>query len=297
MVRIVHVNDVAGQASAIRYHMRHSHPLQVVVSRIHGDPFLISDQYQFNAQLPNYPRVAAIRKYDWHLWWQSRKADIIHAHGITTNSARRSWIMRRVLAGKKFILHYHGSDMRTIDLEQRRWFEEHAVAVLCSTPDLLADEFGHAVKPTLIHTMVNPKPFEMVRAAKNNRGLCCLKQGQLVGDTLDFLADNGYRDVHWQFVRRTYEKPQPDDDHPRVHRENHNHMDMPWRLSQYEYFADVYQHDGTWLDTRSIAGIEAALAGCKVVDIHGKIHGREIASEHLPVNVIPKIQAIYDRIM
>ena len=292
-MQVLHVNDTASQASMIRYYMREPYD-QTVVATANMDPFRKSDLYDERRDgVPNYPHCSGKLAYFWRMLRGIRRAGIIHTHSIMSSKRHRPMIMRRMLAGRTFILHYHGGDIRITPYAVRRWFERNAAAVLVSTPDLL--EYECAVRPVWLPTIVDPDLFADVRAARNGRGLCILKSNQTVSYTKKILNETGHGDIEWTFMRRPNNEPMPDD--AATTRTYIPHFKMPLILSGYEYYADISAPDNTPADARSLTGIEAALVGCKVLDIHGNTYDRSIADMHLPGHVIPKLRDIYAGIL
>lgn len=293
---IVHINNVAAQASMIRFYMPPDRYRNIIVAAARNDLHRIADQYESSdhVSIPNYPMLANKPFYLYNLWREARRADIIHAHSIVS-SKRYLPILRRLLAGRAFIMHYHGSDVRMTSAKVRRWFEQNATAVLVSTPDMLS--LHYAAPPVLVNTMVNVKMFSHVKACQNGQGLCIMKAYQSVSETMERLRAAGYGDIDWTFVRRPPVDLTQEDRKHGVRLQGIPYASMPRHLAAHEWYADIAIEKGKLLDARSITGVEAALAGCKVVDGHGKVHGPEIAEPHLPTRVIEHLVSVYDGIM
>ncbi len=67
-------------------------------------------------------------------WRLFANADVIHIHGGIWTSQLAFGLLRRVLRGKVFVVHLHGSETRTgLGLHHLGW----ADAIVCATPDLL----------------------------------------------------------------------------------------------------------------------------------------------------------------
>ena len=227
---------------------------------------------------------------------EKRNIQLFHCHSIISSRKYRPWFFKHIiLPGRQFILHYHGGDIRKVPTKMRRWFETHAAAVCVSTPDLLEFDFYLDEEPILLDTMFDETLFRPADIPTNNNGLCILKAYQSADKTLDILTETGHGDVNWQFIRRK-NYAAPIGIVPVLFNET-SHDTMPHLLGRYEWYADISMDDDRVMDARSITGIEAANMGVKVVDVHGKVYGSEIAIPHRSGTVIPKYQKLYQEIV
>ena len=285
---VVHIGATAGIVSMLLRYLP-EYKIKVVALK-QNDPFYMSNVHGLDWSA----RITS--KYLWAVvaWLYAQSADLIHRHGVVSDTHRRWFFLRHILRNRPFILHYHGSDVRNNSFILRRPWEQRAQAVLVSTPDLLEQEY--AVEPTYLPTMVDTELFTKREVSSNNFGLCCLKATQTIPETLTILKDLGHDDIDWRFVRRTYHRPHPTDTGFAVKCLNIPHATMPRWLSSYEWYADISMADGQLLDARSLTGLQAAAVGCKVLDAHGNVL-TDLPEQHRPANVRKQLLSIYHNIL
>ena len=237
-----------------------------------GDPYgHVQTQHKANVRV--FPNRS-------HLWYgccilRALAADIIIMHDPEHNYPIPPWFRC-----KPVIVYWHGTTLRTSSLEQRQKWERLARAILVSTPDLLEQP---TQKPSrLLPAAIDTNHFKRHPPGDPNRGFCRLKRGQDPKHTMNIISDMGYGDsITWDMLPYYAGIP---------------HVDMPTRMADYGWYADINIINGTVTHSNSLMGIQAACVGCKVLTSTGDI------LEHVPKDrhaesVIPKLDAILQNVL
>ncbi len=129
-MRILHLNNLANVAVELRDAQRRQGHEAVVVNTYKGSlPLNYPDDWRVYDESGLWGRLG----YRLTLYHLIRWADVVHAHGGFWHRG-----IARLMGGKRFLIHYHGSDVRLSPPgEGARRCEGFADRVLLATPDLL----------------------------------------------------------------------------------------------------------------------------------------------------------------
>ena len=292
--RIVHINNIAGQSSLIaHFMMREDYPYRhEIVSHSAGDTFRLSTRY------PRGRWTNMKGRFRWFIAAAILKsqlgADLTHAHAVVAGNNVRHRLYNLAVCGKKFILHYHGSDVMYNPPETRAALERKAAKVVVSVPDLLDYEF--AARPVHVRTLIDPAVWGRRPVPSNNRGLCIMKPFQSPKKTLEILRGMSYGDIDWEFRRLPHRPAHPDD---RV--TNTTSMFVPPdrmadHFASYEWYADISLSGDHQMMRVNTAGLQAACVGCKVITPDGDIL-TGLPPEHDPSSVCRLIDGLYREVL
>ena len=237
-----------------------------------NDPFDFYKYYHYNI----------MGKYNIIFNMIKDNADLYHLHGLSKSIKH----LKRIRRNKKYIIHYRGTDVRKNSFEFRKQNEKHTDAILVSTPDLL--NYDYTIKPIYLPNPIDTELFHNTSYTdtKSNTALIHLKKDQTKEDTLEWLKSNGYGDldITWitQSERNTTKKTE--------------YCKVSELIKKYEYYIDIYiQSDNKSKQPNkafSVLALQFIAMGKKVIGHDGKIHA-SLPEEHLPSNVIKKLDSIY----
>lgn len=211
---------------------------------------------------------------------ESRKYDILHIHDFD----RIVPILKRIYPKKKVVLHYHGSRIRGKWRDREKYWSR-ADAIIVSTKDLLEDApQGTIHLPNPVDTDI----FKPLNINRKRKGLVIIKSRRKhVWSKLKKLADELARKMGLTYdVIFTDDTPIP-------------YQEMPLLLNSYEYYLDLhhgYTENHLLIKEISKTGLEALACKTKVILWNGSIL-TDLPSEHVPENVVIKLQKIYESII
>jgi len=132
-MNILHIGNVANVSSILAKAQRAMRHQATVVAINEGGTFL---NYAEDWRFFDRPGLLSRAAYRAFLLSLIKQADVVHSHG----GFWHRWVARYLkLRGKRFIIHYHGDELRFYARgEGARRCEGFADAVLYSTPDLYA---------------------------------------------------------------------------------------------------------------------------------------------------------------
>ncbi|NKX53850.1 glycosyltransferase [Arthrobacter mobilis] len=157
--KVLHLYDAADVgATLVRYGRRQHLPWRQFNTVPPADAALLPDP-------PNGPGRRARRLLAEAYWQAARAAGILRADLLHVHSGSRLGIVRS-RPHRPFVLHFHGTDIRTQYYDPARrpvlqWGADHAAAVLYSTPDLRPH--AQAARPDALY-LPNPADLEELPA-------------------------------------------------------------------------------------------------------------------------------------
>lgn len=300
-MRILHVWDQAGVASVMAKYQRLRGDDSRVIKISSVDKYGINQFYQdYNFSVNSEEFVAKCTE-------KAENADVIHVH-----SAADILISLRKKFGKskKFILHYHGTDIRGTDqlgesrtnqlgeksksqsnlayalflnakmrarkiLRKRRHLKAQrlADAIIVSTPDLLQ----WVTNCTYLPNPVDVDHFKPGRIYEKKNALTFNTELTDIGWALDYCRDNSINlDIE------VYDRA-----HSPI-----MYANMPNFLRQYTVYVDIRYINETLLQALSKTALEALACGLKVLDYRLE-YRQGLPVEHDPKNVISSLSNIY----
>jgi hypothetical protein len=301
-MRILHVWDQAGVASIIAKYQRLRGDDSKVIKISSVDKYGINHFYQ------DYNFFVSSEEFLDKCIEKAERVDVIHVHSnidILLN------LYKKFRRSKKFILHYHGTEIRGTDqpgeresdrrvesrtsqmnivyrlflrakrrarriLRKRRHLKAQrlANAVIVSTPDLLR----WVTNCTYLPNPVDVDQFKPQRIYEKKKNALTVKTE--VTNTkwaLDYCRKNNINlDIE------VYDRVQ----NPMIY------ANMPNLLRQYTVYVDIKSVNGTVLQALSKTGLEALACGLKVLNYRLE-YSEGLPVEHDPKNVVSKLSNIY----
>jgi glycosyltransferase involved in cell wall biosynthesis len=296
-MRILHVWDQAGVAFELaKYQRLRGYDSNAIMAREF-------DKYGISRFYKEYVIDTTREEFVQRSLDEARSADVLHIHSRSDMVFK---FRKRFGNSKKIILEYHGSDIRGIkkqelphrsklsDLAVRGIFtyrrmrdrilriqlnaQRMADAVMVSTPDLL---------PLVSNAIYLPNPVDTDHFTPDKVSLKPERAHALTMDTeaidirltLDYCKKNNVKadiDVYNRIKNPIM------------------YGDMPTFLKKYALYVDVRYVDGRILENLSKTALEALACGLDVLDY--KLDRRHsLPSEHIPMNVISRLESIYLR--
>jgi hypothetical protein len=305
-MRVLHINDQAGVACVLaKYQLRNGIESKVLSNNT-IDKFGILKFYK------DYVNVVKPIDFVDHCIVEAKDVDIIHIH---SNEILVFKIRKAFGNSKKIILHYHGTDIRGLDkknsekpilqnmknknklflrkIKKRLWLiksgyyksfsveaQNLANEVLVATPDLL----------TLLHNAnYLPNPVDLDHFSKknnyreqkyNNNALTIHTETGDIQKTLEYCNINNIN-----LKINVYDRTKK----PLLYEE------IPNFLKQYDIYVDIRVVNGKILENYSKTALESLACGLKVLNYKLE-YVDKLPEIHNPVNVVNKLQVLYNRI-
>ena len=305
-MRVLHINDQAGVACVLaKYQLRNGIESKVVSNNT-IDKFGILKFYK------DYVNIVKPIDFVDHCIAEAKDADIIHIHSNETLVFK---IREAFGNSKKIILHYHGTDIRGLvkkkseksilqnmknknklflrKIKKRLWLikrgyyksfsveaQNLANEILVATPDLL----------TLLHNanyLPNPVDLDHFSKKNNNKeepkyNINALTIHTETGDiqkTLEYCKINNIN-----LKINVYDRTKK----PLLYEE------VPNFLKKYDIYVDIRVVNGKILENYSKTALESLACGLKVLNYKLE-YVDKLPEIHNPVNVVNKLQNIYNR--
>ena len=266
-MKVLHIWNTAGIAGFIAQAMDELHGTRsTVLMRSSCDPYgctVHGENYEGRASVFLLRCLAQCFFYD-----------VIHVHGL---EGLVPWI--RMLTRRPVFLHYHGSNIRGLWAEKKR-FWKYAHEIFVSTPDLLE---GAPEGTTYIPNVVNEKLLDSILVLKK-----------------DYLEGVALHDRRWadeeahEYARKHGFEI---NEYSRTVTEGVPHFDNLKRLAKYEAYIDVKRDfpgygDGEILRAHSLTGLEALYLGLKVIRWDGELV-EGLPNRHRAEEVVATLYKIY----
>jgi hypothetical protein len=271
-MRVLHIWNTAGVAGFIAQAMDELHGTRSkVMMRSSHDPF------ECTVHGKNYEDRASvfILRCLAHCFF----TDVVHVHSM---EKLVPWIKR--LTRRPVFLHYHGSIIRGLWPEKRRYWR-HADEIFVSTSDLLE---GAPEGTTYIPNVVNEKLLDQIKFPPRSRFV----NGKPVA-----LHDSRWADeeAHEYAEKHGYEIL----DYSRTLTEGLPHIENLKRLAEYEAYIDVKRDfpgygDGEILRAHSLTGLEALYLGLNVIRWDGELID-SFPNRHRAEEVVATLYRIYGK--
>ena len=273
-MKVLHIWNTAGIAGFIAQAMDEIHGTKSkVMMRASCDP------YGCTVHGENYDERASIflLRCLAHCFFN----DVIHVHGLEGLVPWIRWLTRRPV-----FLHYHGSDIRGLWADKKR-FWKYAHEIFVSTPDLLE---GAPEGTTYIPNVVNEELLDYIKYLRRDLGHIKRCAGVALHDRR--WADE---EAHEYARKHGYEINY----YTRTETEGLPHVENLKRLAKYEAFIDVKRDfpgygDGEILRAHSLTGLEALYLGLKVIRWDGELID-SFPKRHRAENVVGLLYWFYGR--
>lgn len=309
-MRILHIWDQAGVASVLaKYQQLQGHQSKVI--RIGGENH---DRYGIYNFYNQYVVTFDLEQFVQKSIEEAELADIIHVHSKSSVFLKVRNKFSKT-SKKKFILHYHGSDIRGIDKHlQSSLMTRHpqslglasmlykperiakrvlgmpttikqlnskaqtlADEVIVSTPDLLELVPGATYLPNPVDTD-HFKP-DLTQTSKSKEALTMETEVSSASQTLSYCKKNGIN-LDIEVYDRT-KAPIP-------------YSEMPQFLKGYGVYVDIKFVNNTILQALSMTGLQALACGLTILDYQLTFRHR-LPAEHDPANTVSQLSDIYSR--
>lgn len=293
-MRILHIWDQAGVACILaKYQEQLGHKVKVL--RISNyDPYGI---YNFYKKYVSYANESNFYQL---CLKESLNADIIHIH----SRIDILFLLKQRIMEAKFIMHYHGSELRGLkknSVFSRPLFDipkymikefknsrtlhkknKHAQylanAVLVSTPDLMK----YVIKDNaeFLHNPVDTDHFNGDGYDSNNNSFFTFNTESTseIAWIINFCKKNGIANL--KVIDRTKNPV--------------SYGDMPSLLKKFGVYVDIRYVNFRILQNLSKTALESLSCGLKVLDYTLNIR-KGLPKEHMPDNVIARLEKIYER--
>jgi hypothetical protein len=289
-MRILHILDAAGVACIYsKFQQTKGHESKVIWNKDVGDKYGIYDYYK------DYIINVSRAEFTERCLWEGKNADVIHVHGYIDILFK---LHKKFHKSKKFILHYHGTDIRGLNRQMlphrsrlsdtvirlKRLYRKKighskaqklADAVCVSTPDLL---------PLVRNGIHIPIPIDTYHFKPDNNSSVELKEAFTVNSevtniqwALDYCKTNGVN-LNIEVFDRTK--------NPIMYK------DIPDFIRGYKTYVDIRYVNDTVLENLSSTALQSLASGLKVLDY--KLRFRQgLPPEHNAVNVVSQLSGIY----
>ncbi len=289
-MRILHILDAAGVACIYsKFQQTKGHESKVIWNKDVGDKYGIYDYYK------DYIINVSHAEFTERCLWEGKNADVIHVHGYIDILFK---LHKKFHKSKKFILHYHGTDIRGLNRQMlphrsrlsdtvislKRLYRKKighskaqklADAVCVSTPDLL---------PLVRNGIHIPIPIDTYHFKPDNNSSVELKEAFTVNSevtniewALDYCKKNGVN-LNIEVFDRTK--------NPIMYK------DIPDFIRGYKTYVDIRYVNDTVLENLSSTALQSLASGLKVLDY--KLQFRQgLPPEHNAVNVVSQLSGIY----
>lgn len=289
-MRILHILDAAGVACIYsKFQQTKGHESKVIWNKDVGDKYGIYDYYK------DYIINVSHAEFTERCLWEGKNADVIHVHGYIDILFK---LHKKFHKSKKFILHYHGTDIRGLNRQMlphrsrlsdtvirlKRLYRKKighskaqklADAVCVSTPDLL---------PLVRNGIHIPIPIDTYHFKPDNNSSVELKEAFTVNSevtniqwALDYCKKNGVN-LNIEVFDRTK--------NPIMYK------DIPDFIRGYKTYVDIRYVNDTVLENLSSTALQSLASGLKVLDY--KLRFRQgLPPEHNAVNVVSQLSGIY----
>jgi glycosyltransferase involved in cell wall biosynthesis len=299
-MRVLHIGDQAGVAFILAKYQG-LQGLESKVVKISGnDKFGIDNFYQDNPVF--VPKEVMLER----LLAEITRAEIIHIH---SNEDILFMLRKKFGKSKRFIMHYHGTDLRGIctqKLPHRSWLSDQAVrsiyayraikdklflskerrnlraqeqadAVIVSTPDLL--ELCSRDDAYYLPNPVDTDHFKVDPTSENGKkeALTIDSEATNIQHTINYCKRNNV-----EVEIETYDRT----------RRPIAHSEMPNFLKKYRIYVDIRFVDNQMLENLSKTALEALACGLSVLDYKLAVR-RGLPSKHDPMNVVKTLSTIY----
>lgn len=232
---------------------------------------------------------------------EANVSDIVHIHSRTD----AFFYLRKKLSPKpRIVMHFHGTDLRGIKQNQKKWplrnffassiknyrrsivrkrsnalVEKFADKVLVSTPDLLSHVNNGSV---LLHNPVDTEHFnEKQNHTSNEHAFTFATESKSVKNwIIRICKKNGIDNL--DVVDRT--------------KNPIKYFAMPDFLREFGIYIDVLYINNKLIKSNSKTGLESLACGLRVID-HGLEPKYGLPVEHQPINVVQKLESIYQEIL
>jgi hypothetical protein len=289
-MRILHILDAAGVACIYsKFQQIKGHESKVIWNKDVGDKYGIYDYYK------DYIINVSHAEFTERCLREGMNADVIHVHGYIDILFK---LHKKFHKSKKFILHYHGTDIRGLNRQMlphrsrlsdtvirlKRLYRKKighskaqrlADAVCVSTPDLL---------PLVRNGIHIPIPIDTYHFKPDNNSIVELKEAFTVNSevtniqwALDYCKKNGV-DLNIEVFDRTK--------NPIMYK------DIPDFIRGYKTYVDIRYVNDIVLENLSSTALQSLASGLKVLDY--KLQFRQgLPPEHNAVNVVSQLSGIY----
>lgn len=302
-MKVLHIHDQAGVACILAKYQRINGMKSKVLSSYRTDKYGIFKYYK------DYVDIVEQNNFVETCISEAKNADIIHIHSLEELVVK---IRKRLGNSKKIILHYHGTDLRgrkdqnflnigniktkiillaykiikRLRLLQMGYYRSLQVEsqklsnnILVSTPDLLS---------LLPNANYLPNPIDVEHFSKdnisknklNNTALTIKTESGDIEKTLKYLEENNIN-LKIDIFDRTKT--------PLLHEE------IPNLLKRYDIYVDIRIVNGKLLENYSKTALESLACGLKVLNYKLE-YVYKLPEVHNPINVINKLQKIYNQI-
>jgi len=261
-LKILNIHSIGAGTPIIAKFLRKRGHLVEVLTRVGSEPWGIGESY---GERKDKGRT---RYFYLKCLLHARNYDIIHIHDYFHLVSPFRTLYRR----KKIILEYHGTSLRITPEKIRKKVESKCNRILVSTPDLL--DYGNYL---LNRVPVDMDHFAPRKIPKNNSGLIFIK-GELTPVFVEkFLKSKGFSIKLDSVIKKQKKIP---------------YKDMPSFLSEYEYYVDIWLHQGKPVNALSGTALQALALGLKVIRGDLNIIDK-FPEEHLPEKVVDKLEKVY----
>ena len=289
-MRILHILDAAGVACIYsKFQQTKGHESRVIWNKDVGDKYGIYDYYK------DYIINVSHAEFTERCLQEGKNADVIHVHGYIDILFK---LHKKFHKSKKFILHYHGTDIRGVNRQMlphrsrlsdtvirlKRLYRKKighskaqklADAVCVSTPDLL---------PLVRNGIHIPIPIDTYHFKPDNNSIVELKEAFTVNSevtniqwALDYCKKNGIN-LNIEVFDRTK--------NPIMYK------DIPDFIRRYKTYVDIRYVNDTVLENLSSTALQSLASGLKVLDY--KLQFRQgLPPEHNAFNVVSQLSGIY----
>ncbi|HEY7227660.1 MAG TPA: hypothetical protein VH481_06000 [Nitrososphaeraceae archaeon] len=288
-MRILHILDAAGVACIYSKFLQiKGHESKVIWNKDVGDKYGIYDYYK------DYIINVSYTEFAERCLREGERADVIHVHGFIDILFK----LHKKFHKKKFILHYHGTDIRGLNRQElphrsrlsdtlirlKRLYRKKighskaqklADAVCVSTPDLL---------PLVRNGIHIPIPIDTYHFKPENNSSVELKDAFTINSevtniqwALEYCKNNGIN-LDVEVIDRTK--------NPIMYK------DIPGFILGYKTYVDIRYVNDTVLENLSSTALQSLASGLKVLDY--KLQFRQgLPPEHNAVNVVSQLSGIY----
>jgi hypothetical protein len=294
-LKILHIWDQAGVACIIaKYQKKMGHDVKVI-RRTNYDPYGI---YEFYEDLVCFtPKEEFLQV----CLREASVADIVHIH---SRIDAFFYLNKKLNKKPKIVMHFHGTELRGIKQNQKIWplrnllvssiksyrrsivrkrsnalVEKFADRVLVSTPDLLSHVNKGSV---LLHNPVDTEHFNEKQNHKSNEhAFTFATESKSVKNWIISICKKNRID-NLDVIDRT-KNPM-------------KYFAMPDFLREFGIYIDILYINDKLIKSNSKTGLESLACGLRVIDHSGEPkYGLPV--EHQPLNVMQKLERIYQEIL
>jgi len=288
-MRILHILDAAGVACIYsKFLQAKGHESRVIWNKDVGDKYGIYDYYK------DYMINVSYAEFTDRCLREGESADVIHVHGFIDILFK----LHEKFDKKKFILHYHGTDIRGLNKQElphrsrlsdtvirlKRLYRKKighskaqklADAVCVSTPDLL---------PLVRNGIHIPIPIDIDHFKPGSNSSVELKEAFTINSevtniqwALDYCKKNGIN-LDVDLIDRTK--------NPIMYK------NIPDFIRGYKTYVDIRYVNDTVLENLSSTALQSLACGLKVLDYKLQFH-QTLPPEHNAVTVVSQLCDIY----